>query len=136
MLLPARWNQAAALMRVRLRSVRLTARGTALLLVSLASLIGAYGIGLPELLYLGAFTLALPLAAIASVVLRRVDLRVSRDFAPATVERANSRRSYDIIPVKLENLAEQQRIADTYHAAKLIPKALKINDITVWTPKP
>ena len=58
------------------------------------------------------------------------------NIAPSTVERANSRRSYDIIPVKLENLAEQQRIADTYHAAKLIPKALKINDITVWTPKP
>ncbi|WP_250212358.1 hypothetical protein [Pseudomonas fluorescens] len=55
---------------------------------------------------------------------------------PATVERANSRRSYDIIPVKLQNLAEQQRIADTYYAAKLIPKPLNVSDITVWTPKP
>ncbi|MDB1109921.1 aliphatic sulfonate ABC transporter substrate-binding protein [Pseudomonas extremaustralis] len=58
------------------------------------------------------------------------------NIAPATVERANSRRSYDIIPVKVANLAEQQRIADTYYAAKLIPKPLNINDITVWTPKP
>ena len=58
------------------------------------------------------------------------------NIAPATVERANSRRSYDIIPVKVENLAEQQRIADTYYAAKLIPKPLKVSAITVWTPKP
>ena len=58
------------------------------------------------------------------------------NIAPATVERANSRRSYDIIPVKVADLAEQQRIADTYYAAKLIPKPLNINDITVWTPKP
>ena len=54
----------------------------------------------------------------------------------ATVELANSRRSYDIIPVKVDELAEQQRIADTYYAARLIPKPLKIPDITVWTPKP
>lgn len=58
------------------------------------------------------------------------------NIPPATVERANSRRSYDIIPVKLQNLAEQQRIADTYYAAKLIPKPLNVSDITVWTPKP
>jgi sulfonate transport system substrate-binding protein len=49
-----------------------------------------------------------------------------------TVELANSRRSYDIIPVKLDELAEQQRIADTYYAAKLIPKPLKISGISIW----
>jgi sulfonate transport system substrate-binding protein len=54
---------------------------------------------------------------------------------PATVELANSRRSYDIVPVKLDDLAEQQRIADTYYAAKLIPKPLKVGDITLWAPK-
>lgn len=58
------------------------------------------------------------------------------NIPPATVERANSRRSYDIIPVKLDHLAEQQRIADTYYAAKLIPKPLQVSTITVWTPKP
>jgi sulfonate transport system substrate-binding protein len=52
-----------------------------------------------------------------------------------TVELANSRRSYDIIPVKLDELAEQQRIADTYYGAKLIPKPLKISGITVWAPE-
>ena len=58
------------------------------------------------------------------------------NIAPATVELANSRRSYDIIPVKVEELAEQQRIADTYYAAKLTPKPLKVGDISVWAPKP
>lgn len=52
-----------------------------------------------------------------------------------TVELANSRRSYDIIPVKLDELAEQQRIADTYYAAKLIPKPLKISGISIWAPQ-
>jgi sulfonate transport system substrate-binding protein len=42
-----------------------------------------------------------------------------------TVQLANSRRSYDIVPVKRDQLAEQQRIADTYRAAGLIPAALK-----------
>jgi sulfonate transport system substrate-binding protein len=51
-----------------------------------------------------------------------------------TVELANSRRSYDIVPVKIDQLAEQQRIADDYYDAKLIPKPLKISDIAVWVP--
>ncbi len=53
-----------------------------------------------------------------------------------TIELANSRRSYDIVPVKRAQLGEQQRIADTYHAAGLIPVALKANDIQIWTPPP
>lgn len=56
------------------------------------------------------------------------------NIPPETVELANSRRSYDIIPVKVEELAEQQRIADTYYDAKLIPKPLKVTDISAWTP--
>lgn len=57
------------------------------------------------------------------------------NIAPATVELANGRRSYDIVPVKVDELAEQQRIADDYYQAKLIPKPLKISDIAVWVPK-
>jgi len=56
------------------------------------------------------------------------------NIPPATVELANTRRSYDIVPVKVTDLAEQQRIADTYYAAKLIPKPLKVTDINIWTP--
>ncbi|MNL81636.1 hypothetical protein D3C87_2088140 [compost metagenome] len=51
------------------------------------------------------------------------------------MELANTRRSYDIVPVKVDELAEQQRIADTYYAAKLTAKPLKVSDIAVWTPK-
>ena len=36
----------------------------------------------------------------------------------------------------LADSCAQQRIADTYYAAKLIPKPLKVSAITVWTPKP
>jgi sulfonate transport system substrate-binding protein len=57
------------------------------------------------------------------------------NIPPATVELANTRRSYDIVPVKVDELAEQQRIADTYYAAKLTPKPLNVSDIAVWTPK-
>jgi len=51
------------------------------------------------------------------------------------VELANQRRSYDIVTVKIDELAEQQRIADYYFDAKLIPKPLKISDISVWVPQ-
>jgi sulfonate transport system substrate-binding protein len=51
-----------------------------------------------------------------------------------TVELANSRRSYDIVPVRRDQLGEQQRIADTYRTAGLIPNALKATDIRIWAP--
>ena len=51
-----------------------------------------------------------------------------------TVELANSRRSYAIVPVQRDQLGEQQRIADTYRAAGLIPAMLKATDIRIWTP--
>lgn len=57
------------------------------------------------------------------------------NIPPETVELANTRRSYNIVPVNVSELAEQQRIADTYYESKLIPKPLKISDISVWTPK-
>lgn len=61
----------------------MSARGVALLVVGAASVVGAYLIGLPELLFLGVFSLGLPLAAVLSVLLRRLDLRVVRSFSPA-----------------------------------------------------
>jgi sulfonate transport system substrate-binding protein len=56
------------------------------------------------------------------------------NIAAPTVALANSRRSYDIVPVRRDQLAEQQRIGDTYYAAGLIPAALKATDIRIWTP--
>ncbi|MEX3630170.1 MAG: hypothetical protein VB138_12585 [Burkholderia sp.] len=52
----------------------------------------------------------------------------------ATVTLANSRRSYEIVPVRRDQLAEQQRIADTYRAAGMIPAAVTATDIRIWTP--
>ncbi|WP_186145778.1 aliphatic sulfonate ABC transporter substrate-binding protein [Burkholderia gladioli] len=54
----------------------------------------------------------------------------------ATVTLANGRRSYEIVPVRRDRLAEQQRIADTYRAAGMIPVAVKATDIRIWTPGP
>lgn len=52
----------------------------------------------------------------------------------ATVALANSRRSYEIVPVRRDQLAEQQRIADTYRAAGMIPAHVTATDIRIWTP--
>ncbi|MBC7518914.1 MAG: DUF58 domain-containing protein [Microbacteriaceae bacterium] len=81
--MPVRWNPLAVRLAARLRSIRITARGVAMLSAGAASVVGAYWVGLPELLYLGAFTTALPLAAVTSVLLRRLELRVVRSFTPA-----------------------------------------------------
>ena len=52
----------------------------------------------------------------------------------ATIEQVNARRSYAIVPVQREALAESQRIADTFREAGLIPRELKATDIAIWTP--
>jgi sulfonate transport system substrate-binding protein len=54
----------------------------------------------------------------------------------ATVEQVNARRSYEIVPVQREQLAEQQRIADTFREAGLIPQPLKTADIAIWSQEP
>ncbi|RZI65995.1 MAG: aliphatic sulfonate ABC transporter substrate-binding protein, partial [Variovorax sp.] len=42
----------------------------------------------------------------------------------ATVEQANSRRSYSVRPAVREGLAEQQKIADAFVAEKLLPRKI------------
>lgn len=54
----------------------------------------------------------------------------------ATVEQVNTRRSYAIVPMQRAQLAEQQRIADTFREAGLIPRELKSSDISLWSPEP
>jgi sulfonate transport system substrate-binding protein len=53
----------------------------------------------------------------------------------ATVEEANSHRSYLVGPVTVPGLSEQQRIADAFFAEKLIPKKVDAADVKIWTPK-
>jgi sulfonate transport system substrate-binding protein len=53
----------------------------------------------------------------------------------ATVEEANSHRSYLVGPVTASGLSEQQRIADAFVAEGLIPKKVNTADVKIWAPK-
>jgi sulfonate transport system substrate-binding protein len=51
-----------------------------------------------------------------------------------TIELANSRRSYDVRAVVVNALGEQQRIADAFFAAGLLPKRVNATDVSIWKP--
>jgi len=51
-----------------------------------------------------------------------------------TVESANTRRSYQVQPVETGQLGEQQKIADAFLAAGLLPKAVDAQDVGIWKP--
>jgi sulfonate transport system substrate-binding protein len=51
-----------------------------------------------------------------------------------TVEAANARRSYQVQPVTRDALGEQQRIADAFLAAGLLPVAVDATAVQIWTP--
>jgi sulfonate transport system substrate-binding protein len=53
----------------------------------------------------------------------------------ATVEAANSHRSYLIGVVTPPGLSEQQRIADAFFAEGLLPVKVNAGDAKIWTPK-
>jgi sulfonate transport system substrate-binding protein len=53
----------------------------------------------------------------------------------ATVEEANSHRSYKIGVVTSSGLSEQQRIADAFFAEGLLPVKVNAGDAKIWTPK-
>jgi sulfonate transport system substrate-binding protein len=52
----------------------------------------------------------------------------------AIVEAANLRRSYKVQIVDSAALAEQQRIADAFTRAKILPRSIAIADSPVWRP--
>jgi sulfonate transport system substrate-binding protein len=49
-----------------------------------------------------------------------------------TIELANSRRSYEVRAVTTPGLAEQQRIADAFFTAGLLPKKIVATDLPIW----
>jgi sulfonate transport system substrate-binding protein len=53
----------------------------------------------------------------------------------ATVEEANSHRSYKVGVVTAPGLSEQQRIADAFLAEKLIPVKVDAGAARIWAPK-
>jgi len=52
----------------------------------------------------------------------------------ATIEQANSRRSYAVRPVVAEGLTEQQRIADAFFGEKLLPRKIDALDVALFKP--
>jgi sulfonate transport system substrate-binding protein len=52
----------------------------------------------------------------------------------ATIEQANSHRSYQVRAATAENLSEQQQIADAFLAEGLLPKKVNATDVTIWQP--
>lgn len=52
----------------------------------------------------------------------------------ATVEAANQRRTYQILPVEADKLDEQQSIADAFFEAGLLPAKVDARDVQVWKP--
>ena len=52
----------------------------------------------------------------------------------ATVESANAHRSYKIQLVQADQLGEQQKIANAFFAAGLLPKAVDAKDVEIWKP--
>ena len=52
----------------------------------------------------------------------------------ATVEAANAHRSYQVQPVTVDQLGEQQKIADAFFKAGLLPKAVDATDVQTWRP--
>ncbi|PCF95546.1 aliphatic sulfonate ABC transporter substrate-binding protein [Vreelandella nigrificans] len=53
---------------------------------------------------------------------------------PDIVQTANLNRSYDVQPVTLEGLGEQQKIADAFFAADILPHAVDATDSPIWQP--
>nr|WP_297532113.1 aliphatic sulfonate ABC transporter substrate-binding protein [uncultured Roseateles sp.] len=52
----------------------------------------------------------------------------------AIVAAANERRSYAVRPVDPESLTEQQRIADAFSGAQILPRRISIQESPVWRP--
>ncbi|WP_066273698.1 aliphatic sulfonate ABC transporter substrate-binding protein [Hydrogenophaga palleronii] len=51
------------------------------------------------------------------------------------VEQANGRRSYAVRPVTPQNIAEQQKIADTFLAEKLLPRRINATEVALFKPQ-
>ncbi|CCD97046.1 putative ABC transporter, substrate-binding protein; aliphatic sulphonates transporter [Bradyrhizobium sp. ORS 375] len=53
----------------------------------------------------------------------------------ATVEEANSHRSYQVGAVTAAGLVEQQKIADAFLAERVLPVKVDTSALAIWTPK-
>ena len=53
---------------------------------------------------------------------------------PAIVSLANTHRSYEVRSVSVDNLAEEQKIADVFFAEGGLPKRINSSDAQIWSP--
>jgi sulfonate transport system substrate-binding protein len=53
----------------------------------------------------------------------------------ATLEQANSHRSYQVGLVTAPGLSEQQRIADAFFAEGVLPARVTASEVPIWAPK-
>ncbi|GGC89703.1 aliphatic sulfonate ABC transporter substrate-binding protein [Chelatococcus reniformis] len=56
------------------------------------------------------------------------------DIPIDVVKQVNARRSYSVQPVRKDELGDQQKIADVFFAAGLIPKRIDATDVPIWQP--
>ncbi len=56
------------------------------------------------------------------------------NLAPQIIEQANARRSYRVLPVDQASLAGQQRLADAFYRAGLLPVRPDFKDAVLWHP--
>lgn len=54
---------------------------------------------------------------------------------PAIVEKANAKRSYQVRLVQPDSLAEQQKIADAFYGASLLPTSVDAREVSIWSPQ-
>ena len=52
----------------------------------------------------------------------------------AVIETANARRTYRVEPIDKVQLGDQQKIADVFYEAHLIPKRIDATDLKIWRP--
>ena len=54
---------------------------------------------------------------------------------PDIVEQANAKRSYQVRLVLPDSLAEQQKIADAFYGASLLPTSVDAREVSIWSPQ-
>jgi sulfonate transport system substrate-binding protein len=76
----------------------------------------------------------------AGVWIKRNPEAAAQWHAPAlgldapTVAAANARRSYQVLPVDADALADLQRIADTFANEAVLPRKVFLSELAVWRP--
>lgn len=54
---------------------------------------------------------------------------------PDIVEKANAKRSYQVRLVQPDSLVEQQKIADAFYGASLLPTSVDAREVSIWSPQ-